>query len=326
MRAFPEAPPPWIDLSTGLNPVAYPVPELARDVWSRLPEPAALEALQAAAGAAYGVEPERVAAAAGTQALLQTLPRLFPTPEVSIVGPTYGEFERAWKAAGAEVAIVADLDAATAPQVVVVNPNNPDGRMFSRRRLSDFAGRLAREGRLLIVDEAYMDFETESVAGERLPATIVLRSFGKAYGLAGLRLGFAVAPPEVAAQIRAALGPWPVSGPALAIGTQALADGRWREEARRRLDDDGKWLDEALIGAGFAIVGRTRLFRLARRPGAADAFARLCARGILTRPFLWDSGLLRFGIPARAQRPRVGEALARPAEFDEDTVGATWPD
>ncbi len=277
MRAFPGAHPPWIDLSTGLNPVGYPMPDLSAEVWSRLPEPSALEALQAAAGSAYGAEPERIAAAAGTQALLQILPRLFPTSAVSIVGPTYGEFERAWKAAGVTIEIVSDLDAATAAQVVVANPNNPDGRMVSRRRLSDTAHRLSRGGRRLIVDEAFMDFEAESVAGERLPATIVLRSFGKAYGLAGLRLGFAIAPPEDAAKLRVGLGPWPVSGPAIVVGTQALADQNWRDAARRRLEDDARWLDKALVSAGFEIVGRTRLFRLGRRP-APPKFSRGCAR------------------------------------------------
>src|SRR5208283_4676038 len=207
--AYPDAPRPWIDLSTGLNPVAYPVPELPRELWARLPETAALDALRAAAGLFYGVEPECVAAGAGSQAVLQVLPRLFPAPRVSILGPTYGEHERVWKTSGADTETVGDLDAATAPQVVVVNPNNPDGRMFARLRMADTARRLADEGRRLIVDEAFMDFESESVAGDRLAATIVLRSFGKAFGLSGLRLGFAVAPPAIAARIREALGPWP---------------------------------------------------------------------------------------------------------------------
>jgi cobalamin biosynthetic protein CobC len=307
--AYPDAPRPWIDLSTGLNPVAYPVPELPRELWARLPETAALDALRAAAGLFYGVEPECVAAAAGSQAVLQVLPRLFPAPRVSLLGPTYGEHERVWKTSGADVETVGDLDAATAPQVVVVNPNNPDGRMFSRLQMGDTARRLADEGRRLIVDEAFMDFEAESVAGDRLAATIVLRSFGKAFGLSGLRLGFAVAPPAIAARIREALGPWPVSGPAIAVGMLALADRNWLDAARRRLERDAAWLDDALTRVGFALVGQTRLFRLARHPGAAKTFERLCAQGVLARPFAWDPNLLRFGIPTVDQRPRLREAL-----------------
>jgi len=203
MAAFPDAPRPWIDLSTGLNPVAYPVAELPPEVWTRLPAPATLEALQSVAARAYGAAPECAVAAAGTQAILQILPHLFPARRVSILGPTYEEHARTWKAAGAEVEIVGDLEAATAEQVVISNPNNPDGRIFSRPQMSSYARRLAGEGRQLILDEAFMDFEGQSVAGENLPATIVLRSFGKAYGLAGLRLGFAIAPPPTAGQGRA---------------------------------------------------------------------------------------------------------------------------
>ena len=309
IAAFPDAPRPWIDLSTGLNPVAYPLPELPHEVWTRLPAPAALEALQAVAARAYGAAPECVAAAAGTQAILQILPHLFSARRVSILGPTYEEHARTWMGASAEVEIVGDLEAATAEQVVISNPNNPDGRIFSRAQMSAYARQLAREGRRLIVDEAFMDFEGQSVAGEELPATIVLRSFGKAYGLAGVRLGFAIAPPPIAAKLRAALGPWPVSGPAIAIGRQALADADWLAAARRRLDSDAAWLDKGLSSAGFEIVGRTRLFRLVRRPDAAERFAWLGSHGILTRPFRWDSGLLRFAIPIEEQRARIADAL-----------------
>ena len=309
MAAFPDAPRPWIDLSTGLNPVAYPVAELPPEVWTRLPAPATLEALQSVAARAYGAAPECAVAAAGTQAILQILPHLFPARRVSILGPTYEEHARTWKAAGAEVEIVGDLEAATAEQVVISNPNNPDGRIFSRPQMSSYARRLAGEGRQLILDEAFMDFEGQSVAGENLPATIVLRSFGKAYGLAGLRLGFAIAPPPTAGQLRAALGPWPVSGPAIAIGSRALADKDWLAAARRRLDSDAAWLDGALSRARFEIVGRSRLFRLARQADAAETFARLCSWGILTRPFRRDSALLRFAIPTEDQRPRIADAL-----------------
>jgi cobalamin biosynthesis protein CobC len=248
-------------------------------------------------------------ASSRNSAILQVLPRLFPAQRVSILGPTYGEHERAWKTASADVETVGDLDAAAAPQVVVVNPNNPDGRMFSRQQMRDTARRLADEGRRLIVDEAFMDFETESVAGDRLPATIVLRSFGKAFGLSGLRLGFALAVPAIAARIREALGPWPVSGPAIAVGTLALADRNWLDAARGRLERDAAWLDDALASAGFALAGQTRLFRLARHPDAAKTFERLCRHGVLTRPFAWDPNLLRFGIPTLDQRRRLREAL-----------------
>jgi cobalamin biosynthesis protein CobC len=182
----------------------------------------------------------------------------------------------------------------------VVNPNNPDGRVTSRLALLDLHERLARRGGVLMVDEAFADLgaECESLA-PALPASgvVVLRSFGKAYGLAGLRLGFALASPDLVASLRAALGPWPVSGPAIAIGIRALADWGWLEAMRARLRSDAARLDALLQGAGWRIIGGTSLFRLAARADARAAFGQLLATGILARPFADAADRLRFGIP-----------------------------
>ena len=299
--AFPEAPRPWIDLSTGVNPVPYPVPALDLGRWARLPSPAEVEALQAAAASRYGATAERVVVAPGAQAIIQWLPRLFPAPAVAILGPTYSGHESAWRAAGAEI-----LPApAPGSAIVVVNPNNPDGRRLPPETLRA----LARDAPLLVVDEAFADFDDETLSADPPPATIVLRSFGKAYGLAGLRLGFAVARPEIARALREALGAWAASGPALEIGRRALADEEWLAGARARLEADARWLDELLVAAGFEIVGGTLLFRLARRSDARRAFADLCRRGVLTRPFRAEPEWLRFGLPRPGDRARVEAAL-----------------
>jgi cobalamin biosynthetic protein CobC len=183
---------------------------------------------------------------------------------------------------------------------IVVNPNNPDGRIISRAALLDLHARLARHAGVLIVDEAFADFDAkkESLAPS-LPTSraVVLRSFGKAYGLAGLRLGFALASPDMVPSLRAALGPWPVSGPAIAIGIRALADSDWREAMRARLGGDAARLDALLHGAGWRIIGGTRLFRLAAHADARASFDRLLVAGILTRPFVDAPDRLRFGIP-----------------------------
>ena len=132
-----------------------------------------------------------------------------------------------------------------------------------------------------------------------LPAgTVILRSFGKAYGLAGLRLGFAVASGELGGRLRAALGPWAVSGPAIAIGRQALRDKNWLTAATARLGEESRRLDHLLKQAGFTVVGGTPLFRLAEREDAAMWFRKLGRAGILTRPFPANPGVLRFGIPS----------------------------
>jgi cobalamin biosynthesis protein CobC len=213
---------------------------------------------------------------------------------------TYGEHETCWRNAGAEVAIVATLaELAAFDAGVVVNPNNPDGNLVSPGALADTARSMAQDGGLLIVDEAFMDVcGPEDSLVPRLPATaIVLRSFGKVYGLAGVRLGFAVAPEEIATVLRRAIGPWAVSGPAIEIGVRALRDARWLATTVARLTLQAARLDRLLVGAGFEIAGGTPLFRLASRADAAIWFERLGQAGILTRPFLSRPDWLRFGIP-----------------------------
>ena len=303
--AFPDAPAPWIDLSTGVNPVPYPTSAVADHDWTRLPSPADVAALQAVAAARYGARQSEVVVAPGTQALIQWLPRLFPAASVSIPGPVYSGHESAWRAAGATV-----RDDIKAAHIVIVNPNNPDGRRWPQAQLSEFAARAAHDGGLLVVDEAFAEFDQETFAREVPPATVVLRSFGKAYGLAGLRLGFAVAQAPLALRLREALGSWAVSGPALTLGRQALADMAWFTRTRARLAADVAWLDVGLIEAGFDVCGGTLLFRLARRADADRAFSALCARGVLTRPFRADPTRLRFGLPAPGDRARVGKVLA----------------
>jgi cobalamin biosynthesis protein CobC len=313
-RLKPSAPEPWIDLSTGINPHPYPLPDLAPDAWSRLPASGALADLEAAAARRYGAAAGTVVAGPGSQALIQTLARIVARDAVAVLGPTYGGLRSAFAAAGARVdeakriGDMGELDVA-----IVVNPNNPDGRITPRAELLELQKRLAPRGGLLIVDEAFADFdgESESLAAVLPEGAVVLRSFGKSFGLAGLRLGLAIASPDIVRALRAALGPWPVSGPAIAIGTKALADLAWTDAMHGRLGEEAARLDSLIEGAGFRIVGGTRLFRFAANADARAAFERLLAAGILTRPFADAPDRLRFGIPAdeRAWR-RLAAALA----------------
>ena len=300
-RFAPEAPEPWVDLSTGINPHAYPLPDPESAAWSRLPENGALAELEAAAARRYSAAAASVVAGHGSQALIQALSHLLPHGAVGALGPTYSGFASAFAGAGARVIEVKrpkELDGFDV--AIVVNPNNPDGRITPRDALLELHARLARHGGVLIVDEAFADFDAESeTLASTLPASrvVVLRSFGKAYGLAGLRLGFALASPDIVASLRAALGPWPVSGPAIAIGIRALADSDWLEAMRTRLGQEAARLDALLQGASWRIIGGTCLFRLAARADARAVFQRLLAAGILTRPFANAPDRLRFGIP-----------------------------
>ena len=159
-RLCPEAPEPWIDLSTGVNPHAYPLPDLAPDIWTRLPDSDALAGLEAVAASRYGAKREAVVAGPGSQALIQTLARIAPKGAVAALGPTYRGHAEAFAAAGVRLLEAASLDTLAEVDVaVVVNPNNPDGRVASRVDLLDLHERLARRGGWLIVDEAFADFD-----------------------------------------------------------------------------------------------------------------------------------------------------------------------
>jgi cobalamin biosynthetic protein CobC len=300
-QLFPDAPEPFIDLSTGVNPHSYSVPPLSPDLFARLPEPAALDRLAAIAAEAYGA-PSRdcVVPAPGTQILLTPVAALVRPGRAAVLGPTYGEFTRAAALAGHDVAEVQDIgQLRDADLAVVANPNNPDGRVLKRDELLDLADARGSRG-LLVIDEAFMDVGPAgaSLGGEAARHNIVvLRSFGKFFGLAGLRLGFALARPEIAARLAAALGPWAVSGPAIAVGEAALADYEWAEAMRKRVDGEARRLDALLAKAGIEVVGGTSLFRLVHTSAAGSLFEHLGRAGILVRRFPEYAMWLRIGLP-----------------------------
>lgn len=275
---------------------------MSETAYARLPEAESIAQLEAAAASFFslGAGAECVAAP-GTQSLIQLLPRLFPAQNIAVMGFTYAEHERVWTASGAKAQTRANLaDLAQADAAIVVNPNNPDGRLVAPDDLVALAQDMAARDGLLIVDEAFVDFlpGAKSLAPRLpLPGLIVLRSFGKTFGLAGLRLGFALCGPDQAKKLRASLGPWAVSGAAVEIGVSAYEDRDWLAQSAARLERDGARLDAVLRASGFESLGGTPLFRLARHEKAAEIFEHLCAGGVLTRPFAAKPGWLRFGIP-----------------------------
>lgn len=311
---FPEAPDSWLDLSTGINPIPYPFISPSMEVFQRLPSPQQAAETERIAALAYGVkDPSTVVAAPGSQALIGLLPRLRPRSKVAILGPTYSEHARSWAGQGHEVKLLPDLHSALATEpdvVVLVNPNNPDGRIVATEDLIAAARNLHARNGWLVIDEAFADLEDfTSLAAMNAPGIIVLRSVGKAYGLAGIRLGFAVAWPGLATNLRQALGPWAVSGPSLAIGSAALADRKWLSEQKTHLRQAVRTLDGMLVDAGFTILGGTLLFRLARHESARMWFEKLAKVGIWVRKFDFDSTLLRFGIPEEKEQSRLSAAL-----------------
>lgn len=293
----------WLDLSTGINPLAYPLPALAAEAWTRLPDADAMAALLQAARGAYGVPAEAgLIAAPGTQAAIQLLPFLFPTSRIAILGPTYAEHAHVWRAAGHQVTerdslpgTLKDIDI-----LLAVNPNNPDGRALGLPLLRRWHAELAARGGVLILDEAFADTMPEislcSDAGK--PGLLILRSFGKFFGLAGLRLGFLIGPPDLTGTVREALGPWAVSGPALQIGAAALNDAGWQVWMRNELRSRAQRFDQLMRDRGLHVLGGTLLFRLAKVRDAAGFAAALRGQGIHTRIFDGQPDWMRFGLPA----------------------------
>ena len=302
-RLFPGAPEPFIDLSTGINPNPYRAPRLSAALLAHLPDLASVEALAQVAARTYGApSATHVVPAPGTQILLPLVAGLARPGRAAILAPGYPEHGRAASLAGHTVGPINGIEEySDATLVIVGNPNNPDGRVFSRGDLLALAKELRRRNGILVVDEAFMDVgprDASLAADVACGNVVVLRSFGKFFGLAGLRLGFALAAPPLAARLRATLGPWAVSGPALAVGTQALADTIWIERTRRRLDQAAQRLDDILSGLALAVVGGTSLFRLVQTPAANALFQHLGHAGLWVRDFPDNPNWLRFGLPA----------------------------
>lgn len=304
----------WLDLSSGLAPEPWPVPAIPLEAWARLPEDD--DGLEAIAAACYGAP--AALAVAGSQAAIQALPQLRPASRVGVLEPCYAEHAQAWQRAGhclvrlAAEEIDVQLDQLDA--LVLANPNNPTGQRFSPAQLLDWHGRLQARGGWLLVDEAFIDCTPEFslAAHSDRPGLIVLRSFGKFFGLAGIRLGFVLAEAALLEQLRQRLGPWAVSGPARVVGLQALAasSAAARRQRAEQLQAAGQRLAALLETCGLTPCGGTALFQWLRIPAAAELHEFLARRGILVRLFA-EPASLRFGLPAdETGWQRLAQALA----------------
>lgn len=299
----------WIDLSTGINRQAYSLPGLSTHAWTALPLRSDIARLHCAAREAYGTQAP-VLAVSGAQSAIQLLPGIAPRGRARVLSPTYGEFSHAFSVAGWHVDEVSDLAAlAGADLAVVVNPNNPDGRRHAPDELLALASRVGR----LVVDESFADPTPDlSLAREAgRPGLLVLRSFGKFYGLAGLRLGFVLGSAADIASLSAMAGPWPVSGPAIEVGCRALLDRGWAAATTARLQRECVRLDTIALSQGWALVGGTSLFRLYHTGDAAAAQAQLARAHIWSRIFEKNPAWLRLGLPGNeTEWERVAAALA----------------
>ncbi|PYE27045.1 L-threonine O-3-phosphate decarboxylase [Rhizobium sp. PP-CC-3A-592] len=308
----------WLDLSTGINPCPPPLPDISASAWHRLPDVDLVHRAEVAAAAFYGTGEHRPLAVPGTQSVIQQLPALAaPGRMAAILGPTYGEYQRVLSLSGFPVDPISDPSELRPDHglAVIVNPNNPTGRLLPRDTLLDIADHMAARGGRLVVDEAFGDgVSGNSVVAEAFahPGLIVFRSFGKVFGHAGIRLGFVMAVPAVLEALAAALGPWAVSGPALAVAEQLLQGDI--EGLRSRIAERKTGLDEVLSQAGLPTIGGTHLFSLIEVADGAALQHALCERHILTRSFDYAPGWVRIGLtPDPASDLRLLDALCKVA-------------
>lgn len=299
----------WLDLSTGINPQAWPHAEATPVDWRSLPDEQALRTLEQVAAAHFGCDTDHVCAVPGTEVGLRLAGSLLDGMAHHL-SPTYRTHE-AMLPGSSPLAFDA-LAKADGANLILANPNNPDGRLLDRTALRDILARRAPSG-WLILDEAFADAHPGHSLADMVDdhrRLVIFRSFGKFFGLAGLRLGFVLGPRALIARLRATLGAWPVSSAAIAIGTAAYCDRAWIAAERDRLAAEAGELDAQLHARGYAVTGACPLFRLIECGDAGALFERLARRGILTRPFERQPGWLRLGLPgSRAALDRFTAAL-----------------
>jgi cobalamin biosynthetic protein CobC len=308
--------PEWLDLSTGINPQGWPVTDIPTQVWQRLPE--SKNDISQHACNYYGCR--NALAVPGSQSVIQLLPTLKEKCCVGVVSPTYAEHAYAWQQQGHDVQLISESEVENKllqlDVLVVVNPNNPTGKLYSQKTLLNWQQQLAQKGGWLIVDEAFMDTQPENSLAEysHQRGLIVLKSLGKFFGLAGIRCGFILAADDLLQQLQHKLGPWPVNGPALYIAAKALADLNWHQHTRERLQKEATRLDTLLAENDFIADGGTNLFQWLRHGEALTIHEALAEKGIFTRyfePAITGIASIRFGLPGNEQQwQRLASALS----------------
>lgn len=277
----------WLDLSTGINLCPYPLPMLPDDCWHHLPDTNRQDALLQAARQFWQVpQGVDILASSGVSQLIAAIPHLMSRSSVNIPAPTYNEHAAAFRAADWRESTQADV-------MVLVHPNNPDGKLHTLTS--------AQTDRydLVILDESFCDTcpENSLIDLTRRPNVVVLKGLGKFWGLAGLRLGFAIGQPAIIQKLRDLTGPWAVSGPAQVIGAAALSDEGWASKTRTKLNADARKMDQLASGAGLIPVGGTSLFRLYETPNAKICQGALANHHVWSRIFPYSKTWIRLGLP-----------------------------
>lgn len=300
----------WLDLSTGINPCHYPIAEVPAYLWHHLPNDG--DGLGDIAAKYYGCS--ALLPTSGSQAALQTLPKLRPVCKVAMLNPMYQEHAHAWRHHGHQVIQLSDLNDTnvinSADVVLICNPNNPTGQPFAPEDLLQLHATLAKRGGWLIVDEAFIDATPERSIAQHthLDGLFVLRSLGKFFGLAGVRVGFLLAAQSKLNEAQEEIGPWAIAGPSRYIAMQALQDLAWQENTRLNLANSSQRLAALLTQHGLKPSAGTALFQYMATDDAMAIQDKLAKQGVWVRRFT-EQPALRFGLPDEHRWQQLEQAL-----------------
>ncbi|MEP2979564.1 MAG: threonine-phosphate decarboxylase CobD [Lentilitoribacter sp.] len=301
----------WIDISTGISPFIAPIPDLDLSSWHRLPERAVVSELAEIAKKYYASK-QNCLVTSGSQFLINHLPDLLQG-DVGIVGPTYGEYAGAFARNNRSYTALSSIDdIGDVRSLVLANPNNPDGRLYSQDELCVLAKVLKQRDGYLVVDEAFCDVceKASMLMTDPIENLIVLKSFGKFFGLAGARIGFVFAHNEVLSRIKYLQGPWSVSGPSISVARHVLTrDGIHCELLKKISSRHGQFI-QMLGRTGLKIAGGTKLFTLIEHESAANLHEHLLVEKILTRKFDYNASWLRLGLTCNEEEDlRLQQAI-----------------
>ena len=306
----------WIDLSTGISPWHYPISTLSPRYFQQLPY-ATTQLYQAAANY-YGCPAEYLRAVPGSQYAIEQLPTLFAPQKIALPTWGYSEHQKAWQAQGSEIIhytnhseLLQLLNQQAIPYALIIRPNNPSAAFFTIEQVKQVEVLLQQKypnKHLLILDEAFIDLYPQAsfIRHPPGPRTVVLRSVGKFFGLAGIRLGFVCAQPALLQRLQAKLGQWLINGPSVGIGQQLFQDKPWAQQQRLRIRQQNKQLQQCLLQAGLpAPLHSAGLFTsvFGEPEKFLQIFIQLAKAGVLVRYFPHPTqACLRFGLPGQHQQ------------------------
>ena len=303
----------WIDLSTGINPNSYPIPKLSISDWRSLPTKTEIKDLESIIKSKQKISSE-IIMVPGAQMAINFLPFLLKGEgtEVRILTPTYNEYNYCFTNTGFKVNSCQKFNQLFNSDIaIIVNPNNPDGKIYEINELFE----LSKSVKILIVDESFIDsVECDSIVNqlnEDVSNIIVIRSFGKFFGLAGLRLGYVFSGKEIIRKFKRFFGPWQISKMSVKIATIAFSDDVWIKKTKNNLNEKANAIDNLMKKINWKITGGTNLFRLYSTSNSDLAQKLLAEKFIWSRKFSYSKKWIRLGIPNERDFKKLKKIVMR---------------